>query len=404
MKILFLSRWYPQPADNGAKLRVLNLIKQLSARHEVSLASFASEAPNLDAMRPWCANVLTARYRAFRPGNARALAGFLSPVPRSFIDTHSTEFAHLAQEEAQRFEPDVVIASQVDMAPYAAALKVNDTCKRIFEEVEVSLLRDAAQNGNLHARLTWAKSRRYLGQLLHAFDGCTVASPQEQTHVAGLIAKDMPLAVIPNGVDVEACARVQAMPQPDTLIYNGALTYHANFDAVDYFVRDILPLIQTSHPHVKLYVTGSLEGVPLDRLPHNDGVVFTGYLDDVKQRVAESWVTIAPLRVGGGTRLKILESLALGTPVVATTKGAEGLSLRPNHDVLLADSPAEFAAHVVRVLESLRIRADLSAHGRMAVGANYDWHQIGRRLNEFVDGIAGTQTSVDTERVTAQTI
>ena len=171
----------------------------------------------------------------------------------------------------------------------------------------------------------------------------------------------------------------------DTLIYSGALTYHANFDAVNYFLHDIFPLIQKECPDARLYITGSLEGVPLDQLPENDAVAFTGYLDDIRPAIARSWISIVPLRVGGGTRLKILEAMALGTPVVATSKGAEGLELIPDHDIVLADTPATFAESVLSLLNDPARRLQLSAHGRRIVSTKYTWQKIGQQFIEFVE-------------------
>jgi len=125
----------------------------------------------------------------------------------------------------------------------------------------------------------------------------------------------------------------------------------------------------------------------VDRLPNRDGVVFTGYVDDVRPVVARSWVGIVPLLTGGGTRLKILESLALGTPVVSTSKGAEGLDLVPGRDILIADEPADFADAVLRVLRDASLRETLSGNGRRAV-ARYDWQAIGPEFCDFVEEIA----------------
>jgi glycosyltransferase involved in cell wall biosynthesis len=155
---------------------------------------------------------------------------------------------------------------------------------------------------------------------------------------------------------------------------------------MEFFLHEIFPLIQAQRPQVKLYITGKLAGVPVDRLPRNEGVIFTGYLDDIRPRVAQSWVTIVPLQIGGGTRLKVLESLALGTPVVATGKGAEGLDLAPGRDLLIADKPADFAAAVLRLLQNPTLRETLSRNGRAAV-KKYDWQIIGQNFCNFVERI-----------------
>jgi glycosyltransferase involved in cell wall biosynthesis len=152
-------------------------------------------------------------------------------------------------------------------------------------------------------------------------------------------------------------------------------------------------LIQAKLPEAKLYVTGSLDGVQIKKLPRKRGVIFTGYLDDVRPRVARSWLQVVPLRSGGGTRLKILESMAIGTPVVSTSKGAEGLDLQPGRDLLIADTPAAFANAVLSILCDASLRRELSRAGRQAVAARYDWQSIGQRYNEYIESLVDRSNS-----------
>lgn len=239
--------------------------------------------------------------------------------------------------------------------------------------------------------LTWWKLANYMGNLLNAFDACTVVSKVEQARIRQIKPNYQSVEVVPNGVDVTYYTGDFGLPEPDTLIYSGALTYEANFDAVDFFLREVFPLIQAERPQVKIFITGKLDGVPVHRLPANKSVIFTGYLDDIRPRVAQSWVSVVPLRQGGGTRLKILEALAAGTPVVATAKGAEGLDLTPEKEILIADKPADFAATVLHLLQNPQSREALSFHGRRAVAARYDWQMIGQQFNDFVKKVVNSK-------------
>jgi glycosyltransferase involved in cell wall biosynthesis len=171
-------------------------------------------------------------------------------------------------------------------------------------------------------------------------------------------------------------------------VYNGALTYSANYDAMRYFLADIYPLIKQHVPEVSLTITGSLSGVELSGLALDKSVRLSGYVDDVRIPVAEASVCVVPLRQGSGTRLKILEAMALGTPVVATSKGAEGLDVTPGHNILLANDPGEFAAQVVYLLRSGSLRDQLAKHARLLVEQQYDWDQIGERFMVLVEEVA----------------
>lgn len=391
MKILFCSRWFPYPPDNGSRIRIFNLIKQLSSRHEVDLISFTEEnleEEQLAGLRIYCRNIEVVPYKPYQPNGSKALLGFFSKRPRSVVDTYCVEMQELVNGAVHKNPYDVVIASQIDMAPYTDGLT---NLPKIFEEVELTTLHEQFLNVShplkkLRNGLTWWKQANYTAGMLRDFNGCTVVSEAEREQVLQVSPNYHPIAVVPNGVDLAHHAADFGSPEVNTLIYSGALTYYANFDAVNFFLRDIFPLIQAKRPEVKLYITGRLDGVPVDDLPRNDGVVFTGYLDDIRPKVAQSWVSVVPLRLGGGTRLKILESLALGTPVVATDKGAEGLDLVPGHDLLTANDPADFAAAVLRVLEEESLRATLSYNGRQ-VAKKYDWQVIGQSFCNFVEEV-----------------
>lgn len=393
MKVLFLSRWFPYPPDNGSKIRVFNLIRRLSSNHEIHLVSFASEVVSEErtaAVRRYCRDVDVALYRPFQPDRLRARLGFISRLPRSVIDTHNVEMQRLVERVGRRRSFDMIIASEIDMAPYALTLPGTP---KVLEELELTKIhaRFVAERHplrKLRSGLTWWKLSRYIAGLLRAFDGCTVVSGRERELALRVSPGCCPVAVVPNGVDVGCYAVDFGPPEADTLVYSGALTYSVNFDAVDFFLREVFPLIQAKRPNVRLSVTGKFEGVPIDRLPANDGLILTGYLDDVRPTIAQSWACVVPLRVGGGTRLKILEALALGTPVVSTSRGAEGLEVTPGEDLLIADEPAEFADATLRLLEDPALRAELAASGRRLVRGRYDWDQIGEELDRFLHHVA----------------
>jgi glycosyltransferase involved in cell wall biosynthesis len=146
----------------------------------------------------------------------------------------------------------------------------------------------------------------------------------------------------------------------------------------------VWPKVLAQVPQAKLYMCGRTEGVPLHELPQYDSAILTGHLSDIRPRVAQSWLSIVPERVGGGTRIKVPEAMALGTPVVCTTRGATGLDLKHGHDILVADQPEAFAQEVVKVLQDPALRDQLSHNGRATVKQKYDWRVIGQQLDAFM--------------------
>lgn len=392
MRILFLSGWFPYPPDNGIRIRIYNLVRCLSKEHEVTLVSFADDVvPNngLTQMRSYCRSVHTVPYKEFDPTRWRSFLGFLSPQPRSLFDTHNPQMATIVQDLAEGGSYDIVIACELRTAPYA--LLARRTC-RMFDDVELTVLQEqfSGQNGFLQRvryGLTWLKTAHFVSSLLPRFDACTVVSERERDLVLRVAPGYRNIAVVPNGVDAALYTGDFGTPKPDTLIHTGALSYVANWDAMSFFLSSIFPLIKMRRPEVELRITGGTNRVALDSLPRCDGVAFTGYLDDIRPAVAQSWVSVVPLRIGGGTRLKILEAMALGTPVVSTSKGAEGLDVTPEENILIADEPEQFAKAVLRLLDDASLRARLGANGRELVSSRYRWEQIGGKLERVLQQV-----------------
>jgi glycosyltransferase involved in cell wall biosynthesis len=157
------------------------------------------------------------------------------------------------------------------------------------------------------------------------------------------------------------------------LIFTGTLSYFANLEGIRWFLSEVYPIVQSQLPAVKLIITGKNDGVSL---PTADNVTLTGFVEDVRPLIASARVSLAPLLVGGGTRLKILEAMALGTPVVATTKGAEGLRAVDGEHLLIADTPAQFADAVIRLLQNGKISQKLADNSCRLVRQQYDWSVI----------------------------
>jgi len=389
MRVIFLSPWYPYPPDNGSKIRIFNLLRELSTNHELTLFSFVDPEDQPEEESPL--RTICERVRVFpRPtrngSNLRSLTSYISPTPRHLVTTHSPQMSQAVQAELSRGHYDVLVASQRRMAPYAVPIS---GLPKVWEEVETTLLREASLREHsplrrLRRELTWAKERAHIRRMVRHFDACTVVSRQEGKQLRVIAPHVARLVVIPNGVDLNHYQPMEVLPQPDTLIFNGSLTYAPNYDAVTYFLREIYPQITRRRPDVRFVITGHTEGVNLSKLSPHEGVRLTGHVPDIRPVMASSWVCVAPLLTGGGTRLKILEAMALGIPVVATRKGAEGLRVEHTKDILLAEDAESFAREVVALLEDTALRHRLAVSGRQTVERTYDWCPIGKRLDTLL--------------------
>jgi glycosyltransferase involved in cell wall biosynthesis len=385
-------------------MRIHYLLREIARSNEVTLLSFAREHPSdtdIAAVKAYCQEVAIVPFRPYDPRRWDALLGFFLPEPRFVHATYSTEMERLVQEWMSRDEFDVVVAFAIGpsggTAPYVRGVQ---GVPRLLEDPELSIIKDRISLQSrwyqrTRLRLTWWKLRRYMAGLLRDMNACTVSSAKERDLLTSIQPDGLPVQVIPNGVDPTLYDDDFGPLEPDTLVFPGAMTYRANFAAMAFFLREVFPLILRQRPGAKLYITGKTDGVPVHRLPLREGVVLTGYLQDVRPRIARSQVCVVPMTMGGGTRLKILEAMALGTPVVSTSKGAEGLDVRSGEEILIADDPETFAAQVVRLLEDPALRERLAQNGRRLVRERYDWREIGRRFEAFLEQVVAEWNDVD---------
>jgi polysaccharide biosynthesis protein PslH len=252
MKILFLSRWFPFPADNGSKLRIWNLLQGLGRTHEVTLLSFidASKTPDLSALNKICREVHTQPWREYDPGSRHAKLGLFSSWPRSHVDTYSPEMGERIKQVLAENDFDLIIASQSQMASYR---KTFNNKAALLEEVELGVLRDQyimarSLQDRIRYGLTWAKQRYYLSQALQDFHACTVVSEQECALLSEAVPDFKNVVVIPNCIDLTMYQEVNCVPRANSLVFTGSFRYHPNYDAMAWFVKDIFPKIQTETP------------------------------------------------------------------------------------------------------------------------------------------------------------
>lgn len=402
MKILFLSAWFPYPPNNGSKLRIYNLLRGLASEHEVTLISFTDYGGQTLPLKlnRLCRKVIMIPAREYRSRSMRALLGLFHNKPRVLVDRYMPEVEVCLQHELSSGEYDLAIASQWYTADY---LKNFPGIPAIFDEVEIGVFKDNVDRANnpvlrMRHELTNWKLRMYYRSLLKRFDACTVVSRGEQRLLAQMAPNYGPVKIVPNGVNLEDYLGCEEDPQPNRLIFTGSFTYRPNYEAMRWFLKEVYPQVRRYIPQVNLAITGIHDNLPL---PDETGVMRTGFVPDVRPLIAGSWASLAPIQSGGGTRLKILEAMALGTPVIATSKGAEGIDARHGEHLLIADTPEEYAAATVRLLRDADLRRHLSENALDLVCERYSWKVIMPRFLNLVHTVAkpSSKTAVDTTRV-----
>jgi glycosyltransferase involved in cell wall biosynthesis len=216
---------------------------------------------------------------------------------------------------------------------------------------------------------------------------CTVVSEPEREIFGKFFPKNKAkVEIIPNGVDTKVYRGIETVFKQNSIIFTGSFKYHPNYEAMVWFINYVFPLILNRIPDAHLMITGDHVGL---LVPESKNVTLTGYVNDINDYISSSGVSIAPLLSGGGTRLKILEAMAIGTPVVATSKGAEGLDARNKEQLIIADTPESFANGVIEILKTPDLRQQLSSNGKKFVREKFDWSVI---IPKFLDIVSRAST------------
>jgi len=227
----------------------------------------------------------------------------------------------------------------------------------------------------------------YERRILSAFTHCLAVSDVDAARLRRL-APRAHVSVIPNGVDPDEFTPSAQTVQPDSLVFTASFTYAPNVDAMAFFCRQVLPRIRVAVPSVRLSIVGQHPGPEIQALQRLPGVEVTGRVPDVRPYLARAAVAVVPLRMGSGTRLKILEAMAMAKPVVSTPIGAEGLEVRAGYDIELARDPTAFADRTIALLHDAERRARLGERARATVLERYAWSSIVDRLDALYGAAA----------------
>ena len=392
MDILYVTPTLPVPTSGG-RTRVFNLIRKLAKSHRVSVISYVQpeEQEMISEIIPYCnqlelvpfegfkalskwQNRLTGWYRILFRRRPRYAETF--PLPKM-----EAPLQRLIREN--RF--DVAVFESLLVAELSTTIQ-DIPAVLVEQNVESSVAKRLYTNADnivhkLRDWLTWRKLLRYEVKWLRRFSVCVTVSEDDAEKVQSLAPKT-DVYVVPNGVDIQHFTMNESERDSNTLLFFGTLNYGPNLDGLLWFCDEIWPRIQLTNPHIKLDIVGlnpTPEVISLEKLK---GVHVTGFVPDIRTKLWSATIGVVPLRIGGGTRLKILESLATGCPVISTTIGAEGLSLVDGEHLLIRDTHDQFAQGVADLLDSVSLRKRLSKAGRLVVEQKYDWKHIGKLMED----------------------
>lgn len=386
-----LTQVLPYPPDSGPKVKTYNVIKYLAQEDEVTLASFVRGDQSVDVahLRRYCRAVHTiSMERGVVLDGLAMVHSLLTGRPWMMVRDDRGAMRRLVDRLAVEQRFDVVHADQLNMCQYAArvpdAFKVLDAhnalwllYKRFWETLS------SGPRKWLLGR-DWRRLKTYEGQMVREFDAVLAVSHEDRQALLEAAGQPVDITVIPIAIDTDEVTMVERVPAPSHILHIGTMFWPPNIDGVRWFLREIWPLIREGQTNVVVDVVGSRPPPELVAYAQGEsGVNVTGYVADVIPYLAQAGVLIVPLRAGGGMRVKILNALAQGLPIVSTTLGAEGIAVTPGHDILLADEPADFANAVLRVLDNPALANRLRQNGRRLAEEQYDYRNKCGALNKI---------------------
>jgi glycosyltransferase involved in cell wall biosynthesis len=397
MKILFVTPFLPSPPRFGGQRRLDGLMRSLAVNHELTVISFNASDPfnqlSLEATRAYCREVITFPDMEFLDGrDKRRLQA------RSMLSRHSFEYLLLArrrefqarlQQLVQSGRFDIVQVEFAQMAAFSCEGKAARRTRTVLDEhnIEFDIVKrtasaDVGAARRVYSAVDWRKLRREERAAWRRFDGVSVTSERD----AAILRKLEPrtkVSVVPNGVDIEQFRPNPAPCERDSLLFFGAINYYPNHDGIMFFLEQVYPLILARRPKTKLWIVGPV-GDDMKRL-NSENIQVEGFVDQVEPYLDRATAVIAPLRIGGGTRLKIVEAMSKAKPIVSTRIGAEGLEVTHGKHVLLADEPQDFADQVERVLADEELAASLGRAARELAEERYSWMSLVKTLERFYD-------------------
>ena len=392
MKLLFLANRVPYPPYRGDKLKIYNLARRLSQRHELHLLTFAQSEEDL-GYRDELLKIFKEVHLVYLPkwkSAMNCLAGAWRSEPLQVLYFRSGALQQKLDDLLAQHTYDGIHVQHLRMSPY---LKDRKDLPRILDLPDAFSLywerRKTVKRGLLTTIFENIEQKRVLRyeKVLEQYDLSLVCSAEDlaylqQTH------KTNNLRLLPNGVDLETFAcRDHDYGHNHTLLFTGNMDYAPNVDAVVYFTESILPLIRVKHPRVKFIIAGQ-RPVPKVQELANDYIQVTGFVKDLAATYNAASVVVAPLRFGAGTQNKVLEAMAIGIPVVCSHIGFGGLGIQSGEGAIMQTDATGFAQSVISLLDSEDLRYTTGTQGRNIIATRFDWDIIAKTLEGYFEQLS----------------
>jgi len=390
-RILFISPYVPYPLNNGGRIRIFNLLRHLAVRHKVTLLTYFTQQSQDISAKSILNNIGVNSIFIKKPIRSR-----LYQTGKLFTITPYQYYRYWSDEMQNKIH-DIVVQQNIDIIHIEHSymgffnLFFERPVKTVLDmqNIESDILWQTFKRSKNSLRKwfslwEWIRFSRSEKHIVKQFDYITVVSREDRDWVQQYLRVGQKVLVVPNGVDLKFYS-AHSRQKPKHIVFIGTMRYYPNVDAVLYFVKRIFPIIKKYLPNIKLYIVGQDPTIEIKNLHNNNDIIVTGLVNDVRPYLNKALVAVVPLRIGSGTRLKILEAWAAGVPVVTTSVGCYGLEFVPNEHLIVADNPNEFAKAVIKLVKNQNLRIRLSRAGMKLVERKYSWKAIFATIDDIYD-------------------
>jgi glycosyltransferase involved in cell wall biosynthesis len=389
MKILFICPYLPFPLISGGHTRVFNSLKHLSRSHQIHLLAYNREPVTWEQeseLKKYCANLTTIpRPPVFSPGNLAAYLTTGKPFMH-VINGRNQALVRAIDREAAGWQPDLIHVEHFHMADCLLRARASQLYPKVIGEqgVEYLILERLAQVEKnpvkkLAARLEARRIKPFEVGICNSFDGCIEVSQEDKEMIEQAGVKK-PVHVAINGVDTGYFASGGKEATEPSIIFVGTFKFFGNQDAVKWMLSEVWPQVKLRQPNARFYIVGNQP--PAWLRPVNDPAIeVTGWVSNLAEIMQKCRVVVAPLRMGSGTKLKILEAMSMGKPVVSTGIGAEGIGAVDGREMLIRDDPRQFAEAVGACLNDPALAGRLGGNARLLIQNNFSWEKSAGQLD-----------------------
>ena len=393
MRVLQFAPRVCWPLDTGAKLRNYHLARVLAQQAHVVLLAFTDHKQSSAALPKLYEQVVTVE-RDSAYTFAKMVRGVLGQTPLPVLNYTTAPMKRALEHLLREQDFDIIQIESIHLVSYLANIReagIREAGERPvvvcdWHNIESDLMRryserEPARLRRAYARRTARLTSEFEKRALREFDAHIVVSQRDAERLRNL-NPDARIFVIENGVDTafysDPGARDESLAR--RIVFVGSMDYHANIDGALGFAREVWPRLRDRHPELIFTIVGKDPAPEVRDLAQIPGIEVTGTVDDVRPFYCEAIAAVVPLNVGGGSRLKILEAMAAGVPVVSTALGAEGLDVQHDENIMIADTNEQLVEAIISVVENKARRNQLSAAGRALVSSRYDWSSLGASL------------------------